>query len=341
TTYSASGKTFVTGVGGSSAGVTETRNAYYIYDNDAGLVRMSIASTGAATFSSSVTATIFDSTSNAYRLNGNNALSLVSLGGQSVVKINAAGYWGTQLVGANDQGILVNNVGRVSIGTDQSLARLNAKNSSIGSITRGLALYNNGSDGVGTGISLDFYVNAGDDDRCARIISTQSTSGLYADLQFHTSNNALPVERMRITSGGDIAIGDTSSSARLWARRTDDGNTFGVRATNASYSATVGFFGADRNTTNNSFYYIDCYNYGSSSYRFRVADSGNIESAGSIKTGAPSGGTAQPWKLGTVYTGTCVPSDFGSFGSWFTGTVIEIEVNGTTYKIPAVIDNYC
>jgi hypothetical protein len=181
----------------------------------AGSDYLKIAGTGAATFSSSVTATIFDSTSNAFRFSGNNALSLVSLGGQSVVKINAAGYWGVQLVGANDQGILINNVGRASIGTDQSLARLNVKNSSIGSITRGLALYNNGSDGVGTGVSLDFYVNAGDDDRCARIISTQSTAGLYADLQFHTSNNALPVERMRITSGGNVVIGATSSSHKL------------------------------------------------------------------------------------------------------------------------------
>ena len=75
---------------------------------------------------------------------------------------------------------------------------------------------------------------------------------------------------------------------------------------------------------------------------FLVNSSGNVEIAtGSIKTGAPTGGTAQPWKLGTVYTGTCVPSTFGEFGTWFTGTVIEIEVNGTTYKIPAVIDNYC
>ena len=56
----------------------------------------------------------------------------------------------------------------------------------------------------------------------------------------------------------------------------DTGNAFGVRATNATYGQTVGFFGADRNTTNNTFHYIDCYNYGSNSYRFRVADSGNV-----------------------------------------------------------------
>jgi hypothetical protein len=90
--------------------------------------QLTIVSSGAATFASSVTATIFDSTSNAFRFSGNNALSLVSLNTQNVVKINAAGYWGAQLVGANDKGILVNNVGNVVIGTTSSGALLRPLN---------------------------------------------------------------------------------------------------------------------------------------------------------------------------------------------------------------------
>jgi hypothetical protein len=88
--------------------------------NNAGTfaTRLTITNTGAATFSSSVDGTIFNSTSNAFRFSGSNALSLVSLNAQNVVKINAAGYWGTQLVGANDQGILINNTGLVGIGTN-------------------------------------------------------------------------------------------------------------------------------------------------------------------------------------------------------------------------------
>lgn len=61
----------------------------------------------------------------------------------------------------------------------------------------------------------------------------------------------------------------------------------------------------------------------------------------SLKTSAPTGGTSQNWKLGTVVSGTCVPANFGGFTSWFTGNVIEIEVNGTTYYVPAVVPNYC
>ena len=68
-----------------------------------------------------VDGTIINSTSNAFRFSGNNALSLVSLCSQNVVKINAAGYWGIQLVGANDQGILINNVGNIGIGTTSIL----------------------------------------------------------------------------------------------------------------------------------------------------------------------------------------------------------------------------
>jgi len=83
-------------------------------------------------------------------------------------------------------------------------------------------------------------------------------------------------ERARITAAGDFTVGDTTASAKIWSYRTDDGNTIGGRNTFATFSATVGFLGADRNTTNNSFFYLDCYNYGSGTYRLRIADSGNV-----------------------------------------------------------------
>ena len=91
-------------------------------------------------------------------------------------------------------------------------------------------------------------------------------------LIFGTNNT----ERARITAAGDFTVGDTTASAKIWSYRTDDGNTIGGRNTFATFSATVGFLGADRNTTNNSFFYLDCYNYGSGTYRLRIADSGNV-----------------------------------------------------------------
>jgi hypothetical protein len=89
------------------------KNGTPVYDLD---VTGTLGVSSAATFSSSVDATIFNSTSNAFRFSGSNALSLVTLSSQNVVKINAAGYWGVQLVGANDTGILINSTGNVLIG---------------------------------------------------------------------------------------------------------------------------------------------------------------------------------------------------------------------------------
>jgi hypothetical protein len=109
-------------------------------------------------------------------------------------------------------------------------------------------------------------------------ITADATNGMIFNtinatpLRFYTQGT----ERARITSGGDLLVGDTTASARVWAYKTDDGNVLGARATNASYAAAVGFLGADRNTTNNSFYYLDCYNYGAAAYKLRIADSGDV-----------------------------------------------------------------
>ena len=109
-----------------------------------------------------------------------------------------------------------------------------------------------------------------------------SYSGNSGGLDIRTSNNYIVLSdgdgnpRGIFDNSGSFIVGDTTASSKLWVYRTDTGNLLGGRATNASYASTVGFLGADRNTTNNSFYYLDCYNYGSSSYRLRIADSGNV-----------------------------------------------------------------
>jgi hypothetical protein len=96
-----------------------------------------------AVFSSTIDGTIINSTSNAFRLNGNNALSLVTLNSQSVVKINAAGFWGVQLVGANDKGILINNTGEVQI-TSRNLSVTNNVSNEIGVWVKGVGTHTTG-----------------------------------------------------------------------------------------------------------------------------------------------------------------------------------------------------
>jgi len=151
-------------------------------------------STGAATFSSTADATIFNSTSNAFRFSGNNALSLVTLNSQSVVKINAAGYWGVQLVGANDQGILINNTGNIGIGTSSPAEKLHVEGIiRATSSTTGINLHPNADFGAGSLPTIQVYTNHA--------------------LQFATNNSL----RMSITSGGTVCIGTSSDSfgARL------------------------------------------------------------------------------------------------------------------------------
>jgi hypothetical protein len=77
---------------------------------------LTISPSGAATFSNSVNGTIFDASSQ-YRINGNNILAVPTVIGQNVVKINSAGYYGVQLVGANDTGIFIGNTGNLLINT--------------------------------------------------------------------------------------------------------------------------------------------------------------------------------------------------------------------------------
>jgi hypothetical protein len=100
-----------------------------------------------------------------------------------------------------------------------------------------------------------------------------------ANLIFSRGTYGSTTESARVSSDGSLLVGDTTAAAKLWVYRTDAGNTLGARATLSTYTSTVGFLGADRNTTNNSFYYIDCYNYGAGAYRMRVADSGNVTNA--------------------------------------------------------------
>lgn len=134
--------------------------------------------------------------------------------------------------------LAISGNGNVAIDNVNSyLAKLNVANISSGSVTRGLSLFNNAGDVSGTGISIEFYPNAGNDDRCARISSNNTATGLYADLRFSTANAALTAEAMRITPGGNLLIGTT----------TDAGDKLQVQGGIVSYGTTAsGIFFQDR-----------------------------------------------------------------------------------------------
>jgi hypothetical protein len=111
----------------------------------------------------------------------------------------------TIAISTNDtERMRITSAGLVGIGTVNSfLAQLNVGRISAGATTRALSLYNNSSNVADTGVAIEFYPNTGNDDRCAKISSVNTTTVNNADLRFFTSNDAAPAERMRITSVGN------------------------------------------------------------------------------------------------------------------------------------------
>jgi hypothetical protein len=129
--------------------------------------------------------------------------------------------------------------------------------------------------------------------------------------------------RMSITSGGNVLIGTT----------TDNGNKLQVNG-NISVNGEIKFVDFINPSTN----FYTAYNYGiDNTFRINYNGAGNDElilsSAGKLtildayRSGAPNGGTAADWKLGTRVAAAVV-LDATQY--------IELDVNGTLYKLAIV-----
>ena len=171
--------------------------------------------------------------------------------------------------------LTISSGGDVGIGTTQSLSKLNVNNPSSGAITRGLGLYNVFNGVAGTGVSLDFYVNVGVNDRCARIISTQSTAGNYADLQFQTSNNAAPATRLTITSGGLIKVNGATSTSQFNILSSIANSILELKSTSTNPFGIYVKYTQAMNADSNFFFRGD----GSTGQRVIIQSNGDLENA--------------------------------------------------------------
>jgi len=121
--------------------------------------------------------------------------------------------------------------------------------------------------------------------RRAQISAGLGGTGNDGYLAFTTRNDSTGfAERARINSSGFLKasntgsyIGSTGPYYEFTSNDTSTNQSFIFYNNNTSIAQTaMMFLGANRNTTNNTFYYFGCYNYQTSTYKMLIADSGNI-----------------------------------------------------------------
>jgi hypothetical protein len=282
-----------------------------------GTTALTLSNAGAATFSSSVTAGSF---------------SLGAGNGQ----IQTSGFWGTlitagtgsfsnfALINAATNGIMYNPTGTlnmtfagsVGIGTAVSNNTLNIYNDN----NAGISLH---SSFTGTTANDGFYIGQ----------LFQSTNFLFrqrenADIIFETNNGS---ERMRITSGGDVIIGNPFGSGN---KLRVDGNIYADG--NVLLGVTNSFVGRGTSTS------LQHIKFNSTGDIFINASSGksttfyennnylgefsttHLRTVSGVLTGATATGGAAIWKLGTVVNGTLNPN-----------RLVRVEISGVEYDLVA------
>jgi hypothetical protein len=141
---------------------------------------------------------------------------------------------------------------------------------------------------------INFVANDGTNFRSgayitAAVDATSGSGDIPTRLVFSTTADGAssPTERARITSNGDFLVGATSRTnfERLGAVQTGNGNAALFSCTDASLTETVLRLNATRNTTNNTYYFLQCYNATAVANRLLIADSGNVTNANNSYTG--------------------------------------------------------
>ena len=217
--------------------------------------------------------------------------------------------------------------GNVSVGTSNSFSRFNVSN---GASTRSGVTITDGNTA-----SLMMFAGASAD----AVIAVDANNLAFKTGATVGQDNGS--ERMRITSGGAVGIGTTSPTLGklqvegsggdvLTSINNTSNNAAGLYLTVYNGASLVSAGQILQDNGGNTRFYTGT----SLSERMRITSGGNVgigtttpseklEVNGNIKTAAPSGGTAKPWKLGEA--GVAV----GGANS----TAVRVEIDGTTYYL--------
>ena len=133
-----------------------------------------------------------------------------------------------------------------------------------------------------------------------------------------TFSNYVEASYFFANSGGSLFLQDANDAIAI--RQNSTSNNLTIRFNRSG----VNLWGIQTvpNGANEDF---RIFNYQNSTSPLTIASTGAATFSSSIQTGAPTNGTAQPWRLGNAVS-----------GSISTNSYLIVSVNGTTYSIPAL-----
>ena len=269
--------------------------------------------TGAATFSSSVTATSFNGTTN----------NIFSVGGTERMRISSGGNLGINNTSTLAKLHVTGNLLSYSEAANTAALFIAANNSYNWQFG-----INNGSDYV---ITENGGVNAIGTTRLSVKPGGNVLIGTTTDTGYKLNVNG-GIYGKGITADADSTVGNAIYG---YGQVLSGSSTNALVQLDTTWNTTGNANAIDLNVTNTA--------SGASSkllnLKVDLASVFSVSKGGAVQTSAPSGGTAKPWKLGKIYTDPCgIPT---TFGQTMTDQYIELEIDGVFCYVPIRVPGWC